>query len=68
MRYPNLENALSSYGMKAHIARRTGISEAQIGRISRGESLPSLTTIKAIAKALGVSIDYLLREEITKHD
>ena len=64
MRYPNLEYHLNGYhGKKAEVARNCGVSQAQIGRIAKGESLPSLPLIKAIAKSLGHSIDFLLKIE-----
>lgn len=63
MRYPNLEAAFRRRGMKADIARAIGASESHIGRIARGESLPSLPLMKAIAKAMNQSIDFLLAIE-----
>ena len=64
MRYRNLEHALNGYhGKKADVARDCNVSQAQIGRIAKGESLPSLPLMKAIAKSLGTSIDFLLKEE-----
>ena len=67
MRYPNLETHLNSYrGLKADVARDCGVSQVQIGRIAKGESLPSLPLIKAIAKSLNVSIDFLLKVELEK--
>lgn len=65
MRYPNLEQCLNAYrGVKAEVARDCNVSETQIGRIAKGESLPSLPLIKSIAKSLGKSIDFLLSIEI----
>ena len=64
MRYPNLEYHLNGYrGIKANVARDCGVSQAQIGRIAKGESLPSLSLMKGIAKSLGLSIDFLLEIE-----
>ena len=63
-RYTNLENYLNSYrGIKADVARDCDVSQAQIGRIAKGESLPSLPLMRAIAKSLGHSIDFLLSIE-----
>ena len=67
IRYPVLEDALRPYGMKAEVARFSGVSESQIGRIAKGESLPSLPLIRKISKCLGISIDALLRDEITNN-
>ena len=64
MRYPNLENSLNGFhGKKADVARYCNVSQAQIGRIAKGESLPSLPLMKSIAKAVGASIDFLLSVE-----
>ena len=63
-RYTNLENYLNSYrGIKADVARDCGVSQAQIGRIAKGESLPSLPLMIAISKSIGLSIDFLLENE-----
>ena len=65
MRYPNLETSLNgAYGSKADLARFCKVSESQIGRIGRGESLPSIPLLKKIAKYHSVSIDFLLKVEI----
>lgn len=45
------------------LAERVDKSLNFIGQIERGESKPSLETVFDIAKALGVSIDCLLREK-----
>lgn len=42
------------------LAEKTGITDNFLGKIERGESMPSLTTIDSIACALNVSIDALL--------
>lgn len=41
------------------LAERAGITENFLGKIERGEGMPSLPTIDSIACALNVSIDYL---------
>lgn len=65
MRYPNLEYQLNRYrGIKADVAKECGVSQSQIGRIAKGESLPSLTLMKKIAKSLNKSIDFLLDIEL----
>ena len=41
------------------LAEMVGITENFLGKIERGDSMPSLPTIDSIACALGVGIDYL---------
>lgn len=42
------------------LARRCGISEAQIGKYEKGTIDPSSTYLRNIAEVLGVSTDYLV--------
>lgn len=42
---------------KAELARQSGISESQVGRIESGESTPNLTTAQAMVRALGVHVE-----------
>ena len=41
------------------LAEIVGITENFLGKIERGESMPSFPTMDSIACALGVSIDFL---------
>lgn len=41
------------------LAEKAGITENFLGKVERGDSMPSLLTIDSIATALNVSIDYL---------
>lgn len=41
------------------LAEKAGITDNFLGKIERGEGMPSLQTIDSIACALGVGIDYL---------
>jgi len=41
------------------LAEKAGITDNYMGKIERGEGMPSLETIDSIASALGVSIDSL---------
>ena len=41
------------------LAEKVGITENFLGKIERGEGIPSLPTIDSIACGLNVSIDYL---------
>ena len=40
------------------LAEKAGITDNFLGKIERGESMPSLPTIDSIACALNVSIDF----------
>jgi transcriptional regulator with XRE-family HTH domain len=44
------------------LARLSGVSDSEISRILRGKSSPSLEYATRIARALGVSLDYLVDE------
>ena len=41
------------------LAEKAGITENFLGKVERGDSMPSLLTIDSIATALNVSIDFL---------
>ena len=41
------------------LAEKAGITDNFLGKIERGEGMPSLPTIDSIADALNVSIDFL---------
>lgn len=45
-----------------HLAEKVGITDNFLGKIERGESMPSLTTFNSIACALNVSMDSLVGE------
>ena len=45
------------------LAEKAGISDNFLGKIERGEGVPSLHTIDSIACALNVSIDFLKRDD-----
>lgn len=42
------------------LAEQVGITDNFLGKIERGDSMPSLSTIDRIAQSLHVSIDFLL--------
>jgi DNA-binding XRE family transcriptional regulator len=44
---------------QSDLARLTGLSEPQINRIEVGRSVPKLTTARALADALGATVDEL---------
>lgn len=48
------------------LAEKTGISTAFYANIERGAKGMSILTLKKLAEALGVSVDYLLYEETAK--
>lgn len=47
------------------LSETINVTTTYIGQIERGERRPTLDTLIKISNALGVSIDYLLRESIT---
>jgi transcriptional regulator with XRE-family HTH domain len=48
---------------KAELARQSGVSESNIGRIEEGAVDPNIVRARALARALGVTIDALFPEE-----
>lgn len=46
---------------QTELASKVGISQPRISALERGESAPSLVTLKAIEKALGLERGFLLR-------
>ena len=47
------------------LAEAAEVNESYIGQVERGEKNPSLETVVSIANSLGVTVDYLLQEEVT---
>ncbi|MDE0932600.1 MAG: helix-turn-helix transcriptional regulator [Novosphingopyxis baekryungensis] len=45
---------------QAELAKRAGLQAAAIGHFERGRRKPSFANVRALAKALDVSSDYLL--------
>ena len=52
----------------AILADKAGVSEDFIGKIERATDIPSLQTVVAIANALEVSVDSLLRNDLVIAD
>lgn len=48
------------------LAAKSGISQATVGRILRGEAIPGASTLAALAKTLDVSVEYLMGSEQPK--
>ena len=46
------------------LAERVNISTVYLGEIERGNKMPSIPVFIAIAEALGVSCDFLLRDSV----
>ncbi|MDA8228838.1 MAG: helix-turn-helix transcriptional regulator [Desulfitobacterium hafniense] len=46
------------------LAEDAEVNESYIGQVERGEKNPSLETVVSIANSLGVTVDYLLQEEV----
>ena len=59
----NIQKVLDARGMsQADLARETGLSTAIISQVVSGKTKdPRFGTVLAIAKALGVSLEYLAR-------
>lgn len=47
------------------LAKKIGVSLITIGRYERGERVPSIETAAKIAKALGCTIDELVKETLS---
>ncbi|MBO5559100.1 helix-turn-helix transcriptional regulator [Ruminococcus sp.] len=52
--------------MQETLAEKTDLSANYIGMIERGEKVPSLSSLIAIANALGVTADMLLCDVLTE--
>lgn len=52
----------------AILADKAGVSEDFIGKIERATDIPSLQTVVAIANALEVGVDSLLRDDLSVVD
>ncbi|MDY6824995.1 MAG: XRE family transcriptional regulator [Thermodesulfobacteriota bacterium] len=47
----------------ARLAREIGMSEVPLGRIERGENMPSTAVVHRVARIMGVSLDTLFAED-----
>ena len=54
---------IEKFMSQAELSKAAGISPAHLGRIERNEHDPHLSTIRKIAKALGVDPSKLIDEE-----
>ncbi len=60
----NLVDLRKRQGMtQLELAERLNYSDKAVSKWERGESLPDITVIKAIADLFGVTVDYLITEE-----
>ena len=58
----NLKQIRTQKGMtQGDIVRALGVSRSFVSNIENGKTNPTLSTIKRIADALGVSVDQLLK-------
>lgn len=58
---PRLVAAREARGLnQSELARKAGLQPAAIGHFEHGRRNPSFANIRALARALGVSADYLL--------
>lgn len=46
------------------LAEVAEVNQSYVGQVERGEKNPSLETLVSIANSLGVTVDYLLQEEV----
>lgn len=59
----NIVMLRKDYGMtQIELAEKLNYSDKAISKWERGESLPDITVLKAIADIFGVTVDYLLRD------
>lgn len=49
---------VKGWGQK-ELAAESGVSRVMIGKYERGEAVPSIEAAKKLARALGVTLDYL---------
>lgn len=55
-----LERLMARRGyLQADLAEKAGLSQSQISKLLNGKREPKLSTLMALAKALGCSLDYL---------
>ena len=45
---------------QVQLAAKVGVTQSYIGQIERGEKVPTLAVARALAKALGVTVDALI--------
>ncbi|MBP3375444.1 MAG: helix-turn-helix transcriptional regulator [Clostridia bacterium] len=50
------------------LAEKLNYSDKAVSKWERGESIPDITVLKAIADLFGVTVDYLIKEEHTDSD
>ena len=64
-----LRTARHDRGLKrGDVARAAGLAVGVYGRYERGERLPTVDTARAIADAIGVSLDYLTGKSAAVRD
>lgn len=61
LRQARLEKGYSQHAL----AEKAGIGNVYLGEIERGLKMPSLNSFIKIIEALGISADYVLRDELT---
>lgn len=60
----NIQSLRQSKGMtQAELAEKLSYSDKSVSKWERGESLPDITVLKAVADLFEVSLDYLVEEE-----
>ncbi len=68
MRYGDMatlaEKLARLIGNQSEMERKTGIAQSAISKMTKGERRPYADQLGAIARALGVSADYLLNDDL----
>lgn len=63
----NIASYRKSFGLtQAGLAERLNYTDKAVSKWERGESVPDIGVLKAIADLFGVTVDYLLQEEHTE--
>jgi transcriptional regulator with XRE-family HTH domain len=61
--WTNLIKAREAKGWnKAQLAERSSISQTYIGELEAGKKQPTVKTVKKLAKALDVTVEYLIAD------
>ncbi|HHY13785.1 MAG TPA: helix-turn-helix transcriptional regulator [Thermoanaerobacterales bacterium] len=49
----------------SELAHQAGISQSYVSHLAKGERLPTITTLRKLAKALNVRVSFFLEEDIS---
>jgi transcriptional regulator with XRE-family HTH domain len=68
IRHAITERRRESSMSMSELGRKVGVSPSMISQIERGQTLPSVGTLFALAAALGVTVDAFLTQPVKKED